>query len=179
MLPMIPTSFSNSRAALLALALTLPLCAHALPEDDAQPANSEDFLSLDLNLNEGEWVQTAHPDRPTCLTQGSRKICGAQIRIQRNADGTLKRVTATGTPANFQQQPEVGAAVVHFSGRTLVFDQDAQLVTVDGDARFEQGTTNVGHVHFEYHLDTGRFKADAGGTDARGRMSFTPDATGN
>ncbi len=177
--PMIPTSFSNSRVALLALALTLPVCAHALPEDDAQTANSEDFLSLDLNLNEGEWVQTAHPGRPTCLTQGSRKICGARIRIQRNEDGTLKRVTATGTPANFQQQPEADAAVVHFSGRTLIFDQDTQLVTVDGDAHFEQGTTNMRHVHFEYHLDTGDISADAAGTDASGQMSFTPDATGN
>ena len=175
---MTPNRFRNSRAALLALALTLPVCAQALPEDDAQQANSEDFASLDLNLNAGEWVQKAHADRPTCLTQGSRKVCGAEIRIQRNEDGTLKKVTATGTPANFQQQPEANAAVVYFSGRTLVFDQDAQLLTIDGDAQFEQGSTSLNHEHFEYHLDTGDIKADAGGTDERGHMSFTPDAAG-
>jgi lipopolysaccharide export system protein LptA len=173
------TGFSNSCAALFFLALALPASVLALPEDDAKQANSEDFASLELMLNEGEWVQTAHPDRPTCLTQGSRKVCGKEIRIQRGEDGALKRVTATGTPANFQQQPEADAAVVHFSGRTLVFDQDAQLVTVDGDAHFEQGTTALSHQHFEYHLDTGSIKADSGGTDARGEATFTPEASGN
>lgn len=176
---MTPNSSRNSRATLLLLAFVLPVVAHALPEDDAKQANSEDFASLELNLNEGEWVQTAHADRPTCLTQGSRKVCGAVIRIQRNEDGALKRVTATGMPANFQQQPEANAAIVHFSGSTLVFDQDAQLVTVDGNAHFEQGTTNLSHEHFEYNLDTGTIKADAGGTEARGRMSITPETAGD
>lgn len=176
---MIPTNTRNLLAALLTAAFALPVCAYALPDDDAQQANSEDFLSLELMLNEGEWVQTAHPDRPTCITQGSRKICGAEIRMLRNEDGVLKRVTATGAPASFQQQPEANAEIVHFSGRTLVYDQDAQVLTIDGDAHFEQGTTSLSHEHFEYHLDTGSIKADAGGTDERGHMSFTPEADGN
>jgi lipopolysaccharide export system protein LptA len=177
MLPMIPNNFRKPRA-LLALLLALPMCASALPEDDAQQIDSDDFLSLELSLNEGEWVQTAHTDRPTCITQGSRKVCGTEIRLQRNENGTLKRVTATGNPASFEEQPEAGAAIVHFSGATLVYDQQAQLLTMDGDAQFSRGTDKLTSEHIEYHLDTRRVVADAGNSDASSQFVITPEAPG-
>lgn len=160
---------------LIALAIALPVAAHALPEDDAQLIESHDARTLELSLNEGEVVQTAFADRPTCITQGSRKICGAEIRFERNENNSLKKVTATGTPATFEQRPEADQEIVHFSGETLVFDQDAQLLTIDGDGKLSQGRNNMSHEHIEYHLDTGRIILDQGATDAGGRMSIAPE----
>ena len=93
------------RLALAFAAAALPAWSNALPEDDAQEIVSNDYASIELALDEGELVQIAHADRPTCITQGSRVICGAEIRLLRAEDGSLRKVTATGTPARFEQKP--------------------------------------------------------------------------
>lgn len=162
-------------------ALAVPLGAGALPEDDTQQIVSEEYASIELALDEGEVIQIAHPDRPTCISQGSRKICGAEIRFQRADDGTIRRVTATGTPASFQQQPAIDQEIVHFSGLTLLFDNEARLLTIDGEARYSQGQNELTQQHIEYHLDARRVVANDGDTDgdteSRGRMIITPDST--
>jgi lipopolysaccharide export system protein LptA len=162
------------RRPLLALVvILLPAWAQALPEDDAQRVESENFASIEGSLDQGVLIQKGHPGMPTCITQGSRVICGDEIRIER-ADGSLKKVTATGTPATFQQQPEVNKGIVHFSGLTLVFDNEARLVTLDGDAKFSQDGNELAHHHIEYHLDTRIWKANQGDTEEQGHMQFTP-----
>ncbi|MDY6981681.1 MAG: LptA/OstA family protein [Pseudomonadota bacterium] len=164
------------RRVLLALAAAiLPMWASALPEDDAQEIVSDDYASIELALDEGEVVQKAHADRPTCITQGSRVICGAEIRLQRADDGSLRKVTAIGTPARFQQKPSAEQEVVHFSGSTLVFDNAARLLTIDGDAKFSQGKNELAHQHMEYHLDTRRLSA-TGDANSLGNGRFTPPA---
>jgi lipopolysaccharide export system protein LptA len=161
------------RLVLALVAATLPGWSSALPEDDAQEILSSDYASMELALDEGELVQTAHPDRPTCITQGSRVICGAEIRIQRAEDGSLRKITSIGRPARFQQQPAANQEIVHFSGQTLVFDNEARLLTIDVDAKFSQGKNELSHQHIEYNLDTRRVSA-TGDEDALGSGRFTP-----
>lgn len=161
------------RIVLALAAAALPIAGHALPDDDVQEIVSEDYASIEIALDEGELVQKAHPNRPTCVTQGSRVICGTEIRVQRAEDGSLRRVTATGTPARFQTQPSVDQEIAHFSGLTLVFDNVARVLTIDGDAKFSQGKNELQHQHMEYHLDTRRLSA-TGDADELGTGRFTP-----
>lgn len=169
---------SELRRVLLALvAAALPAWSNALPEDDAQEIVSDDYASIELALDEGEVVQTAHADRPTCITQGSRVICGAEIRLLRADDGSLRKVTAIGTPATFQQKPSAEQEVMHFSGQTLVFDNAARLLTIDGDAKWSQGKNELAHPeHMEYNLDTRRVLLNGSNADSRGTGRFTPPA---
>ena len=162
------------RPLLLLVALLAPAWVHGLPEDEAQEIASEDYASIELSLDEGAWVQKGHPGVPTCINQGSRVICGDEIRIERAENGSLKKVTATGMPARFEQQPEANQGIVHFSGLTLVFDNEARLLTIDGEANFSQDNNALAHHHIEYHLDTRRIIANGGDTDAQGRMQVTP-----
>lgn len=167
-----------SRVALALATLALPAASSALPEDDAQQVSSDDFASLRLALDSGEWVQKAYPDRPTCITQGTRVICGSEIRMQRAEDGSISKVTAVGTPARFEQKPAADQDVVHFSGLTLVFDNEARLLTIDGDAHFSQGANEMSHRHIEYHLDKRTLDVTGGDDDeSRGSARFTPAPT--
>jgi lipopolysaccharide export system protein LptA len=176
---MIPKRFPELRVTLLAAAIAVPTWGYALPDDDAQQLRSGDFASLELSLDTDEFVQKAHPDRPTCITQGSRVICGAEIRFERGEDGNVKKVTATGSPASFDVQPEANQEVAHFRGQVLVFDNEAHLLTIDGDAEFVRGSDMMSHEHIEYHLDTRSLIATGGGTDEQGSMSITPATAGN
>jgi lipopolysaccharide transport protein LptA len=171
----------RKRCVLVALSCALPICSYALPEDDAQQIASGDYASLEYSLDTGEMVQKAHAGQTTCITQGSREICGVEIRIELTENDVLKKVTATGMPARFAVQPEANQEVAHFAGRTLVFDNEARLLTIDGDAEFSQGNTAMSHEHIEYDLNTRNIRLDQGSTESerQGRALFTPGATGN
>lgn len=149
--------------------------AIALPED-AQQEIEVDSEGAELFLDEGLIIYTGSATEPACITQGTLKICGAEIRLERAAgdEGGLQKVTATGTPATFQQQPAADQQLAHAQGRTLVFDNVARLVTADGDARFSQAGTVMTHQHIEYNLDTRHASASSSG--AMGQMRLPPGA---
>lgn len=124
----------------------------ALPDDMNQdlltscPARSESFLDRGLEICRGT------PDSPAQISQGSLRLSGLEITIER-VEGTIQRVTATGEPASFQQQPEIDQPIVFANGNTIVFDRDAQLITVEGEASFSQeGTINTTAEHIEYDI---------------------------
>jgi lipopolysaccharide export system protein LptA len=159
------------------LASLLPSCALALPEDANQEVTA-DYTSLDLFIDQGLFVYTGSPDQPTCINQGTLQICGAEIRVEQTEDGGLKKVTATGSPARYQQQPTVDQELVHLSGETLVFDNLAQLLTADENAEFSQAGNVLTHQHIEYNITTGHAAAN-GSTGERGSMVLPPAVPGN
>ncbi len=165
------------RTALVILASLWPACAFALPEDASQKVDA-DFTKIDLFLDQGLVVYTGSPAKPTCITQGSLKICGTEIRQENADDGSLKKVTATGSPAQFQQQPAADQQLVHASGATLVFDNATQLVTADGNAEFSQADYVLTHQHIEYNIATRQASASSSG-DEQGRITITPATPGN
>src|SRR5690606_4949809 len=88
----------------------LPLSAFALPEDREQEFVI-DFSRLETFLEQGITLAYGTPEQPTVATQGSLRIEGQEIRVERQGEEVL-RVTAVGTPARFQQQPAADQAVV-------------------------------------------------------------------
>jgi lipopolysaccharide export system protein LptA len=164
------------RTTLVLLAsLLLPACAFALPEDASKKVDV-DFTNIDLFLDQGLVVYTGSTDKPACATQGSVRICGTEIRLENAEDGSLKKVTATGSPARFQQQPAADQELVHASGETLVYDNVAQLVTADENAEFSQAGYALSHQHIEYDISTRRASSSG---DGQGRMTVTPAESGN
>lgn len=160
---------------LLLGAALAPIGARALPED-AEQEIEVDSESAELFLDEGLIVYSGSESEPACITQGTLKICGIEIRLERapGDEGGLQKVTATGMPATFQQQPAADQELAHAQGRTLVFDNVARLVTADGDARFSQAGMVLTHQHIEYNLDTRDASASSSG--ARGQMRLPPNA---
>jgi lipopolysaccharide export system protein LptA len=158
-------------------ALALLACAHtqALPEDATQ-----DILvaaaSSELFLDQGLVIYRGGDDSPATITQGSLVIAGSEIRIEQGKDGALRKITASGSPARYQQQPAVDQEVVHASGLTLVYDNSAQLLTVDAEAELLQaGTTLSGH-RIEYDMQARRASAtsSASGNDVKMTIPAPP-----
>ncbi len=175
---MTPHRFLDLRPAALLLAVLLPICATALPEDAAQEI-VVDAASTELFLDQGLVVYKGTAENPARITQGSLVISGSEIRLERADDGSLEKITATGIPARFEQQPAVDQGVVQASGETLVFDNSARLLTLDVSAEFSQtGNVLTGH-HIDYNLDTRRASATSRSAEEQTRMVIPPPQNGN
>lgn len=166
-----------SRTVLRVTALALALASSAsfgLPDDQNQQIDIE-ALSSEINLNQGLYIYRGTDAEPARITQGSMQISGTEIRIERPPGGVLNKVTATGTPARFQQQPEVDQAVVHASGHTLDYDNGERMLNIDGEAELNQEGNVITAQHIDYNLDSRN--ANATGSGGGVRMSLSPGAT--
>ncbi|MGA1741220.1 MAG: LptA/OstA family protein [Pseudohongiellaceae bacterium] len=124
----------------------------ALPGDLEQdmittcPARSESFLDQGLEICRGT------SDEPAQISQGSLKLSGLEFRIERE-QGFIRMITATGSPATFQQQPELDQAIAYASGATIIFNNETQVIIIQGDAAFSQeGTIDTTAERIEYDI---------------------------
>ncbi len=152
--------------------LVLASLCQALPED----ADQEIFVDADSSevyLNEGRVVYRGLPDNPAVITQGTLKIMGLEITIERS-EGEIRRISATGEPSHFEQQPALDQGIVYANGRSIIFDNDAQLLTVQEGARFTQdGNTMSGH-YIEYNIATRVARAESRDGEDRVNMQLVP-----
>ena len=165
----------DSLARVLTFFVLLGPAAYGLPEDENMPLEIEANYN-EIYLDRGYSVYRGSEDEPAIATRGSMRISGQEIVVEREA-GVIARVTARGsatTPARFQQQPAVDQAIVHASGAILLFDNQARLVTADGDAEFSQAGNTLNGQHIEYNLDTRFASASGGDTSERVRMYIPP-----
>jgi lipopolysaccharide export system protein LptA len=164
-----------AHVALLA-ATALPLAALALPEDATQEIVIE-AGSSELYLDRGLLIYRGSAGTPARITQGTMVITGEEIRIERDGERSLKKVTATGKPARFQQQPALDQEVLHVSGETLSFDNVEQTLSVDVQAEFTQADTTLTGHHIDYDLESR--SAATTGRSPEEQVRMTIQATGD
>ena len=155
--------------------LLLPCLAFALPEDKDQEVVVIASLGGEVSLDEGITIFRGTEAEPAVITQGTMEITGLEITIE--ADGgdlsKISRITAAGKPASFQQQPKLDQAIVYASGETIVYDDMAQLITINGSAELSQDRNILtGHL-IEYEIDTKKARAESAENN-RVNMSITP-----
>lgn len=149
----------------------------ALPEDATQPIVVESGSS-EIYLGEGLIIHRGSPDKPARITQGSIKIEGTEIRIEQGSDGALRLLTASGTPARFQQQPEADQEIVYANGLTLSFDNDTQILTLAEEAEFIQAGNTLSGQLIEYDMNARRANASSSSTEDPVRMFIPPVPAG-
>jgi lipopolysaccharide export system protein LptA len=154
---------------LLALAANVAL---GLPEDADQPIEIS-WDRTELLLEEGLSIFHGTSQEPTCITQGTMQICGIEIRIKQEGD-MVTLVTTTGEPAHFQQQLEAGEEPLHASGRTLIYDNNQQLLSVETDAELIYGGIRSSAHRFEYDLQARRLIATRSPDGEPARMVIPP-----
>jgi len=162
-LNLLPASF------LLVLAANIAI---GLPEDAGQPIEVS-WDRTELLLEEGLSIFHGTAEEPTCITQGSMKICGLEIRIKQEGD-VVTLVTTTGEPAHFQQQLQAGEEPLHASGRTLEYDNSKQLLSVETDAELVHGGIRSSAHRFEYDLQARRLIATRSPDGEPARMVIPP-----
>jgi lipopolysaccharide export system protein LptA len=150
----------------------LPLQLQALPEDADQPIHGTYDNSL-LLLNEGIQVFYGAPGTPAEITQGTLKISGQEITIER-ADGAVKKVTVTGSPARYQQQPAIDQAIVTAEGDTITLDYDAQHMSAIGQVKFTQGSDQLTGCQVDYYLESRRVTTPPCADGSQAEFIFPP-----
>lgn len=153
------------------LCLLLASAVQALPEDAQQPIEF-DWQTNEFGLDEGRMILYGTDAEPASIRQGTMQISGTEIHVELDGE-TITKVTTTGNPGRFQQQMEAGQEPLQASGQTLVFDNAAQLLTIDGNVEVMHLGTRTQVHHFEYEFATGRFRSSAPEGE-RGRMVVQP-----
>lgn len=140
-------------SSLIFISFSLPATPSlALPDDLNQdmitscPARSESFLDQGLEICRGT------TNEPAEINQGSLKLSGLEIRIERE-QGNISTITVSGSPAEFQQQPEIDQAIVYASGSSIILNNESQMITIQGNAAFSQeGTIDTTAERIEYDI---------------------------
>ncbi|MFD2190218.1 lipopolysaccharide transport periplasmic protein LptA [Pistricoccus aurantiacus] len=147
--------------------------ALALEGDASAPIEiSADRLELDDKA--GTAIYTGDVD----MQQGSMKLTGARVEIQRNADGQVSRVTATGDRAYIEQKPSPEDPLAKGWGQTIVYHAAERRVELIDQAELHRGEDVFNGAYVEYQLDRRvvEARAEAEGTQRqRVRMTLTPE----
>lgn len=109
--------------------------AIALPTDSQQKLNLSSE-TVDFDLKKG----TAVYQGDVKLTQGSLRIESDELIVHRKGD-IIEKVIATGSPAVFEQQPQLDQAPILAEGKRIEYELQAQTETVAviDEAMVEQG----------------------------------------
>jgi len=158
--------------ALMPVLLFLASRSFALPEDAEQPILGTYDNSL-LLLDEGKQVFYGTTDSPAELNQGTLKISGEEISIERS-DGVVKKITVTGSPARYQQHPAVDQAIVVAEGLTIILDYDAQHLSIDDKARFSQANDLWSGCHIDYYLESRQLSTPRCDNGEQARFILSP-----
>lgn len=156
---------------------TLALCApavQALPDDREQPIEI-DAARNEVFLNEDRTVYYGHDGAPAVITQGSLTISGDTIEIQRQ-NGEVSRISASGSPSTFEQQPAIDQQPIHGSAHTLTLNNLEEFLLMEEEAELTQNSNRFrGHL-IEYDMASGRIRAQSRDDQDRINVILQPDS---
>ena len=141
--------------------------SYALPDDKNQPIDVvADTASMDNST--GTTILTGKVE----IVQGSLTITADKLVVQRNQQGDIHRMTATGNPAHFSQQQLPGNPHTKAWGTKMVYSVANQTITITGNAKVQQLDDKFTGDTVVYYMDKAIVKAI--GTKQRVRMVIQP-----
>lgn len=160
-----------SRPLITSLLLVSSL-SYALPSDQQQPI--EIFSNSAKHDNKtGQSSYTGD----VIISQGSIKVEADTVNMHRDT----AVVEATGTPARFQQQPELDQALVKAHANTIYYARDKGLIELQGNASIKQDDTLITGDRIVYNIELQTLDASSLGdeqqTPQRVRVVIPPQNT--
>lgn len=142
------------RLASISLFWAIAASSTGLPTDSEQELNLSSE-SADFDLKKGVAIYQGNVK----LTQGSLRIESDELVVHRK-DDAIDRVIATGSPAVFEQQPEVDQAPVIAYGKRIEYELENQVETVAiiDEAVLEQGGVVSRCERIEFNLTASTVK---------------------
>lgn len=142
-----------ARVAICLLGVTASL-VYALPDDKNQSlriaANKQE-----VDLKAGEVVYTGDVK----LVQGTLEINAHKLTVHKDKNQNEESVTAEGSLARYQQQPEVGKPIIHAEASVIHYNFKTEQLTLDKNVSIEQNgsVTKAGHVDYDIKSQTAKF----------------------
>lgn len=145
---MIPVNFR--RCALVTSLLVLSISSaklHALPSDRLQETRaSAETVVFDQKKGIATYSGAVK------VQQGSLVVTADSIVIETNPDGSVKKMLATGKPAQFQQQPEADQGVITASASEITYTPDQKHLLLVENASLEQDGAVMSGPRIDYDL---------------------------
>ena len=163
---MIPAKFRStltpSALALATLITSFSAATYALPTDKTETIRgSADNLTVDQKNGVATYTGSVK------IAQGSLMISADSIVIHTNADSSVEKMIATGSPARFQQQPEKDQGVVTAAAKQITYTPNNEHLLLVEEASVEQNGAVMSGPHIDYDLVKEVMKA-AGNNTASG-----------
>ena len=149
----------------------LLLCTRllALPEDASQPIHIQaDYLEIDQKAQQGIYRGSVRVD------QGTLRVTADEMIVEYR-DQKVIRITASGSPAHYQQQLEDSATEVKADALVIVYHTLEERLDLRGNAYLTQDGNEITGEFIRYDIVAGKVDAEAG-KDGRVRMVVEPAA---
>ena len=141
----------------------------ALPNDQNQPVSLEADRAT---YNEGTGITTYTGN--VLITQGSIRIEADSIVVNLTTNRGIKDATAKGRPARFQQQISNDKGVARGEGQSVVYDAQAGLVILTGNALLTQDGARFSGNSIRYSINQGDVEAQ-GSSQNRVKIVIPPN----
>ena len=146
----------------LAGLLCVSATSFALPSDRNQPIS---LLADRATYNDKTGVTTYSGN--VVIEQGSMKLEAASIVAQLNKDKQISTITATGSPAKFQQQVDTAKGIARGEAQKIVYNAETGLINLIGNAYLYQDGASIRSSTLKYSMNKGDIEA-SGGSGASG-----------
>lgn len=146
----------------LAGLLCVSASSFALPTDRNQPIS---LLADRATYNEKTGVTTYSGN--VVIEQGTMKLQAASIVAQLNKSKQISTITATGSPAKFQQQVDTAKGVARGEAQKIIYDAETGLINLIGNAYLYQDGASIRSGTLKYSMNKGDIEAN-GGTGSTG-----------
>lgn len=162
------------RVMVLATALPLALAsfvALALPEDQEQPIH----IQSDRATHDQRKGRTTY-EGSVELSQGTLRILADRVTIQTNGNNEVEWLEAEGTPAHFEQQPNIDEELLIARAEFVRYSTGERQVLLLRNAWLEQdGATMSGNrIDYDMELEIVKAQGDTGSAQPRIQMVIPP-----
>lgn len=132
------------------LLASLVLCsglATALPNDKYETIRGRaDNLTIDNKSGIATYSGKVN------IQQGSLNIVAENLMIHRNAQGDVEKMVAKGSPARFQQQPEIEKGIITASATSITYIPASEKLLLIENASVEQDGSVMSGANIDYDL---------------------------
>lgn len=105
------------------------------------------------------------------IEQGTMKLQANSIVAQLNSNKQVSLVTATGSPAKFQQQMDGNKGLARGEAQKIVYNAETGILNMSGNAYLDQNGASIRSSTLRYSMSKGDIEANGGTSGNHGGNS--------
>ena len=164
-----PQTLTLLKNAILAVGLcTTSVMAFALPSDRNQAIS---LVADNATYNDKTGVTTYTGN--VVIEQGSMKLNAAAIVANLNKNKQISTITASGSPAKFQQQLDSSRGVARGEAQKIVYNAETGILNLSGNAYLYQNGASIRGNTLKYSMNKGDVEVSGGAKSvSKGRVEI-------
>ena len=147
------TAFLKQMLLITGLCVTTTV-TFALPSDRNQPIS---MVADKATYNEKTGVTTYSGN--VVIEQGTMKLQASSIVAQLNSNKQISTITATGSPAKFQQQVNANQEMARGEAQRIVYSAETGILNLVGNAYLYQNGASIRSNTLKYSMNKGDIEA--------------------